>query len=193
MVIWAFCLASFSSTSQSRGCVRLRKTCCMRLRKTCCNELGTAYLPIPAAYLCACCCRDDVSHSGEKIDWGQWAITGNDPEFGGTGNPDTGDDYGPAPGALTTSQLLRVILGVLYPDICPCSQPPAVIIFCLFRFLSMLRKAAMSLALSRDGRMTWSFGRTSSMYTDKAKIVLVGLWMLTLVLCCVMVRSGPPE
>ncbi|KAK9918323.1 hypothetical protein WJX75_003181 [Coccomyxa subellipsoidea] len=41
--------------------------------------------------------RDDVSHSGEKIDWGQWAITGNDPEFGGTGNPDTGDDYGPAP------------------------------------------------------------------------------------------------
>lgn len=57
----------------------------------------------------------------------------------------------------------------------------------------MLRKAAMLLALSRDGRMTWSFGRTSSMYTDKAKIVLVGLWMLTLVLCCVMVRSGPPE
>ncbi len=44
--------------------------------------------------------RDDVSHSGEKIDWGQWAITGNDPEFGGTGNPDTGDDYGPAPGML---------------------------------------------------------------------------------------------
>lgn len=43
-------------------------------------------------------CRDDVSHTGEKIDWGKWAITGNDPEFGGTGNPDTGDDYGPAPG-----------------------------------------------------------------------------------------------
>ena len=42
--------------------------------------------------------RDDVSHTGEKIDWGRWAITGNDPEFRGTGNPDTGDDYGPAPG-----------------------------------------------------------------------------------------------
>lgn len=113
----------------------------MRLRKTCCNELGTAYLPIPAAHLCACCCRDDVSHSGEKIDWGQWAITGNDPEFGGTGNPDTGDDYGPAPGALTTSQLLRVILGVLYPDICPCSQPPAVIISLSLQDLVYVKKS----------------------------------------------------
>lgn len=41
--------------------------------------------------------RDDVTHDGRKIDWGQWAITGNDPEYNGTGNPDTGDDYGPAP------------------------------------------------------------------------------------------------
>ena len=43
-------------------------------------------------------CRDDSNHKGEKIDWGVWAITGDDPDFGGTGNPDTGDDYGPAPG-----------------------------------------------------------------------------------------------
>eukprot|EP00878_Enallax_costatus_P000599 GHUV01000700.1.p1 GENE.GHUV01000700.1~~GHUV01000700.1.p1 ORF type:complete len:487 (+),score=102.77 GHUV01000700.1:167-1627(+) len=41
--------------------------------------------------------RDDVDHHGKRIDWGKWAITGNDPMFGGTGNPDTGDDYGPAP------------------------------------------------------------------------------------------------
>lgn len=41
--------------------------------------------------------RDDVDHMGRAIDWGKWAITGNDPVFGGTGNPDTGDDYGPAP------------------------------------------------------------------------------------------------
>ncbi|KAF8062795.1 AMY1.2 [Scenedesmus sp. PABB004] len=41
--------------------------------------------------------RDDVTHTGRKIDWGKWAITGNDPVFGGTGNPDTGADYGPAP------------------------------------------------------------------------------------------------
>lgn len=34
--------------------------------------------------------RDDVSHDGHKIDWGKWAITGNDPVFGGSGNPDTG-------------------------------------------------------------------------------------------------------
>jgi len=41
--------------------------------------------------------RDDVDHTGKKIDWGKWAITGNDPVYGGTGNPDTGDDYGAAP------------------------------------------------------------------------------------------------
>eukprot|EP00884_Botryococcus_braunii_P008558 jgi/Botrbrau1/17703/Bobra.0166s0127.1 len=41
--------------------------------------------------------RDDVTHKGEKINWGTWAITSNDPDFGGTGNPDTGADYGPAP------------------------------------------------------------------------------------------------
>lgn len=35
--------------------------------------------------------RDDVTHDGRKIDWGKWAITGNDPVFGGTGNPDTGE------------------------------------------------------------------------------------------------------
>lgn len=35
--------------------------------------------------------RDDVDHTGKKIDWGKWAITGNDPSFGGTGNPDTGE------------------------------------------------------------------------------------------------------
>ncbi|KAK9830242.1 hypothetical protein WJX72_010520 [[Myrmecia] bisecta] len=40
---------------------------------------------------------DDVDHNGKPIDWGQWAITGDDPEFNGSGNPDTGDDYGPAP------------------------------------------------------------------------------------------------
>jgi alpha-amylase len=36
--------------------------------------------------------RDDVDHNNTKIDWGKWAITGNDPHFGGTGNPDTGAD-----------------------------------------------------------------------------------------------------
>jgi len=28
--------------------------------------------------------RDDVDHNNTKIDWGKWAITGNDPHFGGT-------------------------------------------------------------------------------------------------------------
>ena len=34
--------------------------------------------------------RDDVTHDGKRIDWGQWAIVGTDTAFGGTGNPDTG-------------------------------------------------------------------------------------------------------
>lgn len=52
-------------------------------------------------------CRDDVTHKGEKIDWGKWAITSNDPEFGGTGGKDTGEDYGPAPGStVTTTEML---------------------------------------------------------------------------------------
>ena len=41
--------------------------------------------------------RDDVPHPGHRIDWGPWAITGNDPDFGGGGAADTGDDYGPSP------------------------------------------------------------------------------------------------
>ena len=35
--------------------------------------------------------RDDIEHKGRRIDWGRWAICSNDPEFQGTGNPDTGE------------------------------------------------------------------------------------------------------
>ncbi|CAG9460728.1 unnamed protein product [Pedinophyceae sp. YPF-701] len=35
--------------------------------------------------------------TGQEVNWGKWAITGDDPDFGGQGNPDTGEDYGPAP------------------------------------------------------------------------------------------------
>ena len=48
------------------------------------------------------CCRDDIEHEGEKVDWGKWAITCDDPDFGGEGQHDTGDDYGPAPGTIPT-------------------------------------------------------------------------------------------
>lgn len=58
-------------------------------------------------------CRDDVNHKGEGIDWGQWAITGDDPDFGGTGNPDTGDDYGPAPGTFCAPQAMLSQQGML--------------------------------------------------------------------------------
>lgn len=54
--------------------------------------------------------RDDVDHSGHKIDWGKWAITSNDPNFKGTGNPDTGDDYGPAPDLDHANPELRAAL-----------------------------------------------------------------------------------
>eukprot|EP00775_Hariotina_reticulata_P005433 gene5433-5666_t len=40
---------------------------------------------------------DDHDHEGHAIDWGQWAITGDDHEFGGQGNKDTGDDFWGAP------------------------------------------------------------------------------------------------
>ena len=49
-------------------------------------------------------CRDDVTHTGERIDWGKWAITCDDPDFGGEGSQDTGDDYGPAPGETCSPQ-----------------------------------------------------------------------------------------
>lgn len=41
--------------------------------------------------------RDDVPHPGKKIDWGEWAVVGDDEKFDGTGNPDTGEGYGPSP------------------------------------------------------------------------------------------------
>jgi alpha-amylase len=34
---------------------------------------------------------DDQDHEGHDLDWDKWAITGNDPHFKGTGNPDTGE------------------------------------------------------------------------------------------------------
>ena len=39
-----------------------------------------------------------MTHDGRKINWGQWAITSDDPKFDGTGNKDSGDDYEAAPG-----------------------------------------------------------------------------------------------
>ena len=47
--------------------------------------------------------RDDVDHPGESVAWGQWAITSNDPDFRGRGASDSGEDYGPAPGATRRS------------------------------------------------------------------------------------------
>lgn len=51
--------------------------------------------------------RDKVPHPGSSIAWGRWAITCNDPSFCGQGAPDSGEDYGPAPGGwLAQSSLL---------------------------------------------------------------------------------------
>eukprot|EP00879_Flechtneria_rotunda_P030447 GHRR01033080.1.p1 GENE.GHRR01033080.1~~GHRR01033080.1.p1 ORF type:complete len:219 (+),score=42.37 GHRR01033080.1:447-1103(+) len=54
--------------------------------------------------------HDDHDHEGHPIDWGQWAITGNDHEFGGQGNPDTGDDFWGAPDLDHTNSHLREAL-----------------------------------------------------------------------------------
>ncbi|KXZ43538.1 hypothetical protein GPECTOR_87g400 [Gonium pectorale] len=54
--------------------------------------------------------RDDIDHQGRRIDWGKWAITCNDPAFQGSGNPDTGDDYGPAPDLDHANPELRAAL-----------------------------------------------------------------------------------
>ncbi|KAL6750310.1 glycoside hydrolase superfamily [Haematococcus lacustris] len=54
--------------------------------------------------------RDDINHEGKRIDWGQWAITSNDPSFKGSGNPDTGEDYGPAPDLDHANPELRAAL-----------------------------------------------------------------------------------
>eukprot|EP00198_Chlamydomonas_reinhardtii_P004866 XP_001694202.1 alpha-amylase [Chlamydomonas reinhardtii] len=47
---------------------------------------------------------------GRRLDWGRWAITCNDPEFKGQGNPDTGDDYGAAPDLDHANPELRAAL-----------------------------------------------------------------------------------
>lgn len=52
-----------------------------------------------------------VTHRGKPIDWGQWAITSDDPVFSGAGNKDSGDDYAAAPGGLP----LRAVRGQVAP------------------------------------------------------------------------------
>ena len=44
-----------------------------------------------------------VPHPGKSIAWGRWAIAGSDRQFGGQGSPDSGEDYGPAPGAAAAA------------------------------------------------------------------------------------------
>ncbi|KAG2426720.1 hypothetical protein HYH02_014760 [Chlamydomonas schloesseri] len=53
---------------------------------------------------------DEIDHAGKAIDWGRWAITSNDPHFQGSGNPDTGDDFGAAPDLDHANPELRAAL-----------------------------------------------------------------------------------
>lgn len=48
-----------------------------------------------------------MDHPGARLDWGPWAITGNDPDFGGKGGADTGDDFGPAPDIDHSNDVVR--------------------------------------------------------------------------------------
>jgi alpha-amylase len=54
--------------------------------------------------------RDDVDHEGRNIDWGKWAITGDDPAFDGHGNADTGEDFHAAPDLDHANEGLRKAL-----------------------------------------------------------------------------------
>ena len=59
--------------------------------------------------------RDKVPHPGSSIAWGRWAITCNDPDFRGQGAPDSGEDYGPAPGGWEGGRVAELRL-------CRCGQ-----------------------------------------------------------------------
>lgn len=87
----------------------------MAQRLLCTGSASRALIaPLPQIF------NDDIRHDGKPIDWGQWAITCDDPAFKGKGNPvrlfavyssarlplilplpsarqDTGDDYEAAP------------------------------------------------------------------------------------------------
>ena len=52
----------------------------------------------------------DLDADGEPVHWGAWAITCDDPEFGGTGAPDSGENYGPAPDLDHANPELRFTL-----------------------------------------------------------------------------------
>lgn len=53
---------------------------------------------------------DDEDHDGRRIDWGAWAIAGDDVIFGGQGAPDSGADYAAAPDLDHTNASLRSAL-----------------------------------------------------------------------------------
>lgn len=62
-------------------------------------ELRDIAIASVSAFLTYCLdCRDDVQHTGRRINWGTWAVCQDDWAFGGTGNPKQGASYDPAPG-----------------------------------------------------------------------------------------------
>jgi len=53
---------------------------------------------------------DEVDHQGRLLNWGKWAITGDDPNFNGQGNQDTGENYDAAPDLDHANPELRAAL-----------------------------------------------------------------------------------
>ena len=52
----------------------------------------------------------DLDPDGEKVSWGAWAITCDDPHYGGKGSPDSGENYAPAPDLDHQNPELRATL-----------------------------------------------------------------------------------
>ena len=67
---------------------------------------------------------------GKRLDWGQWAITCDDPKFKGRGNPDTGADYDAAPDLDHTNTEVQQGRGVELGSSCARKQAALELVPC---------------------------------------------------------------